>query len=50
MKYFTIAFFTAIGWYLGKDIYKAIDVIVDSVCYEKFEWYRKAKDETRKKF
>ena len=50
MTYFAIAFFAAIGWYFGKDIYKGIDIILDGIFYEKFDWYRKIKDEKRNQF
>lgn len=47
MRFFAIAFFAAIGWHFGGDVYRGLDSILDVIFYEKFDWYRKAKDERR---
>lgn len=48
MRFFAIAFFAAIGWSLGKDVYKGLDMFLDKLFYEQFDWYRKAKDENHR--
>ena len=44
MKYIIFGVLISIGWFIGKDIYSAIDNALDGFFYERFEWYREVKD------
>lgn len=44
MRIIGIGLLLGIGFNIGKDIYKSIDLILDKIFYEKYQWYRDGKD------